>query len=536
MSEYTKVVFSEDARKALLQGLNATADAVGCTLGPRGKTVLIQNKNAAPIVTKDGVTVSKSIRLQDPLQRIGSSLVQEAASRTNEVAGDGTTTATVLTQAMVTKSIKLLTADMSSLSMKRGLDSAVGVVDAALRAQAKPVKGSKEINQVATISANNDEHIGNLIATAMEKVGRTGIITVEDAKGMKTSVELVEGMQFDRGYLSPYFVTDQEKMLTVYENVYVLVSDRSINDIHELLPILEQVVRTSRPLLLIADEVEGTAIQGLVLNRHQNNLPVVAIKAPGYGEHKNELLKDICVLTGGDLVSSKSGVSLKTMKLENLGTLKRCVVSKSSTTLVGDGSQKSKVNEHVTNLESQTQDVTLSPEASDKLRRRIAGLANGVAIIKVGGTTEIEMIERKYRIEDALHATKAAADEGIVPGGGLALLRCASSLDDMKVPDDEIDPESFLAGVGIVRDACDAPFKRIVTNAGSSFSSLKEKVPPDTNVGYDARKGVFVDMIDEGIIDPVKVTSAALKNAASVAATFLSLDAVVIEETEKNDG
>lgn len=527
---FTKVVFSKEARNLLVKGLNTTADAVGCTLGPKGKTVLIHCDDKPPIVTKDGVTVSKSIKLRGKLERIGSSLIQEAASRTNEVAGDGTTTATILTQALVTQSVKFLAADLSSLAIKKGLRVGVETVVAELKALAKPIKETKEIEQIATISANNDEHIGKLIATAMNVVGKNGIITVEDAKGMNTTVDIVEGMQFDRGYLSPYFVNDQEKMLAVYENTYVLICDGKIGDVHELIPILERVMQSRKPLLIVAEEIEGTALQGLVLNRHQNQLPVVAIKAPGYGEYKNDLLADICKLTGAKIVSAKSGLTLKEVSLKDLGKLQKFVVSKSTTTMVGDGSQKEEVEQHVENLNLQLSDVTLTPEQYDKLRRRIAGLANGVAIIKVGGTTELEMIEKKYRIEDALHATKAAADEGVVPGGGIALVKACRQLDNVRPPDDETDPDGFMAGIKLIKHACSAPLRKIIENTGGSFDALIKDLPTGDNMGYDALKGVFVDMLKEGIIDPVLVTRTALQNAASVADTFLSFDAVVFDD------
>lgn len=528
----TTISFGAEAREGLLRGLNKTSEAVSCTLGPKGRTVLIQGDDG-PIVTKDGVTVSKSIKLKDPLERMGSMLVQEAAARTNDVAGDGTTTATLLTQAMVNQGAKMISADMSALAMCRGLNVASDFVLKELLKRAHVVGGPKEIAQVATISANGDEHIGELISSAMKKVGSEGIITVEDAKGMNTSVEFVEGMQFDRGYLSPYFVTDNEKMIASYEHVVVLVIDNKVQDIHELIPILEQVARSQKPLLIIADEVEGTAIQGLVLNRTKSQFPVVAIKSPGYGQHKLDLINDICKLTGATLVSSTSGVTLKSAKLEHLGTLKKVVVSQTATTLVGDGKHINDISKHVDDLKAQLGDVTADTTRLAKLKHRIAGLAYGVAIIKVGGATELEMIERKYRIEDALNATQAAAQEGIIPGGGVTLLRIGNLLDDLVVPDDE-DPDSFQAGVKIAKVACFAPLTMIAESSGRAMNEILGKIGDDDSMGFDARKGEFANMIDAGIIDPVKVTRSAFKNAVSVTNTFLTLNAAVINEEVQN--
>ena len=530
----TRVVFSQEARKELYAGLEITAEAVGCTFGPKGKTVLIQNEGTAPIVTKDGVTVSKSIKLKDPLRRMGSELIREAASRTNDVAGDGTTTATVLTHSMVKSGLKLLEAGYSAQDLCSGIAFGTRAVLDGLTHSAKQLTTSEELAQIGTISANGDRNIGDLIAVAMDKVGRDGIITVEDAKGMATSLEVMEGMQFDRGYLSPYFVTNQEKMNVIFHDAKVLLTDRKITSLREIIPILEKVNKNRTPLLIVAEDVEGEALQGLVVNRLNANLQVVAIKAPGYGRHREELLNDMAVLTGAKLISSTTGLKLESMEFSDLGTLKKVIVDSKFSTLVGTGNTKLEVEKHVQDLRHQLEDITLSYDESTKLKMRIAKLASGVAVIRVGGATEIEMIERKYRIEDALNATRAAAEEGIVPGGGMALFNSLENLSD-----DAIGHLSrgITAGISIIKDACLAPIKKISSNAGQSPEvTIKELQRLDpakkSSSGYDASADTFVDMLQAGIIDPVKVTKTALKNAASVATTFLSLDAVVIDEEE----
>jgi chaperonin GroEL len=524
----TKVIFSDEARKQLYQGLNVAAEAVGCTLGPKGKTVLIQRDGQAPLVTKDGVTVSKSIRLKDPVQRMGAELIQESASQTNEVAGDGTTTATVLTQVMVKEGLKLLEAGFSAKELCSGIERARNRVDAELALAAKQLTTSAEIAQVGTISANGDALIGQLIAQAMDKVGRDGIITVEDAKGMATTLEVVEGMQFDRGYLSPYFVTNPERMVATYQDALVLVTDKKLSSLRELIPMLEQVVQMQKALLIIADDVEGEALQGLVLNRVKSNLPVVAIKAPGFGQHRDELLNDVCVLTGATLVSSATGVGLQ-QAAQHLGKVKKFVVDARSTTLVGAGATKDNVDKHVADLRMQLEDVTLGTEEVAKLKTRVAKLASGVAVVRVGGATEVEMVERKYRIEDALNATRAAAEEGIVPGGGMALVNAYRVLDGEQagtVPAEE------KMGAAVVMKACLAPLRRIVENAGQSADVVLKELERQPGMGYNAATGTYEDLIGSGVVDPVKVTRTALKHAASVAVTFLSLDAVVCEEKE----
>ena len=524
----TKVIFSGDARKQLAKGLEVAANAVGCTLGPKGKTVLIQREGSAPLVTKDGVTVSKSIRLKDPVERMGADLIRESASQTNEIAGDGTTTATVLTQAMVKEGLKLLEAGYPARELCAGIERAAARVDAELLLAAKQLTTSEEIAQVGTISANGDRLIGELIAQAMDRVGRDGVITVEDAKGMATTLEVVEGMQFDRGYLSPYFVTNPERMVCTYQDAAVLVTDKKLSNLRELIPVLEGCVQAQKALLIIADDVEGEALQGLVLNRVKSQLPVCAIKAPGFGSHRDELLKDICVLTGATLVSSSTGAGLAEA-IKCLGKVKKFVVDAKATTVVGAGSTKDAVDKHVADLRTQLEDVTLGTEEVAKLKNRIAKLASGVAIVKVGGATEVEMVERKYRIEDALNATRAAAEEGIVPGGGMALVTVYKVLGGEEAG---TLPADLKAGGVVVMKACLSPLRKIVENAGVSADVVLNELDRNAGKGYNAATGEYVDLVKAGVVDPVKVTRTALKHAASVAVTFLSLDAVVCEEKE----
>ena len=529
----TRVVFAQEARKELFAGLCMTAEAVMCTLGPKGKTVLIQKDGGTPIITKDGVTVSKSINLKDPLRRMGSEMIREAASRTNDIAGDGTTTATVLTHTMVKSGLKLLEAGYSAQDLCMGIDFATKSVLEHLRLNAKQLTTSEEISQVGTISANGDRNIGDLIAKAMDKVGHDGIITVDDAKGMSTSLEIVEGMQFDRGYLSPYFVTNSEKMNVAFQDAKVLLTDKKISTLKELIPILEKTMQNRTPLLVIADEVDGEALQGLVLNKLNANLQVVAIKAPGFGKHREELLTDIAILTGAKLISPSTGVKLESITLQDLGTLKKLVVDAKTSTLVATGATKDNIEKHVQDLRFQMQDVTLSIEELTKLKVRVAKLASGVAVIKVGGATELEMVERKYRIEDALNATRAATEEGIVPGGGMALFNALETIVDDRLSNLS---QGVKAGVGIVRDACLAPLQRIVHNAGGSgdvvLNELAKLKQTKSQLGYNAALGTYENLIQAGVIDPVKVTKTALNNAASVASTFLNLDAVIVEEEQ----
>ncbi len=516
-----------------MRGINIVAEAVGCTLGPRGKTVIIQQEGHSPLVTKDGVSVSKSIRLSDPIEGLGAELIKQAAERTNDVAGDGTTTATVLTQAMVNEGNKLLNNGYKPQQLCKGIDVAVDAIVARLKNEARPIASSDEIKQVATISANGDEKIGQLVSEAMNKVGHDGIVTVDDAKGMATSLEVVEGLQFDRGYLSPYFVTNTEKMNVVYDGCRVLVTDNKITGMAQLVPILEKVVQARQSLLIIAEDVEGEALQALVLNRVKANFPLIAVKAPGYGQHREELLNDLCTLTGATLVSSRTGLPMDKASLVNLGTVKRVVVDAKTTTLVADGSTSTQVKEHVDQLRNRLQDIANNVDDVIKLKARIAGLAAGVAVIRVGGATELEIIEKKHRVEDALHATRAAMEEGIVSGGGTALINAIEKV-VCYPPNHPNDGADILQGINIVLKACRVPLRRIVENADGAPDVIfmqASNIPPTH--GYDASTETFRDMFEAGIIDPVKVTRVALQHAASVAKTFLMLDAVVYNEQDK---
>lgn len=532
----TKVIFSAEARKSLFQGMQIVARAVGSTLGPRGKTVLIQqDSNSQPIITKDGVTVSKSINLKTPIERMGAQLIREAASQTNEIAGDGTTTATVLTFAMVKSGLKLLEAGYDAKLLCTGITKASEIVSSLLKESAKQLTTVEEIAQIGTISANGDTSIGQLIADAMTKVGHDGIITVEESKSMQTQLDIVEGMQIDRGYLSPYFVTNNEKMHAAYSDAKVLLVDQKLNSMREMLPLLEKALQSKVPLLVIADEVEGEALQGLVVNRVNAHLPVVAIKAPGFGKSREEFMRDISVMTGAKIVSPSTGLSMSKTTISDLGSLKSLLVDAKSTTMVGTGTTKQAINDHIEELKAQLRDITLTHEEAERLKLRIARLSSGVAIIKVGGATELEIIETKYRIEDALNATRAAVDEGIVPGGGMALFEIWRKLSN----DKDSGWSQLGAGGSIVADACLAPIQKISENAEKSYEVIindlmrQKKEGNSAEIGYNAATEEYVDMIETGIIDPVKVTRTALRNAASVACTFLSLDAVIVEEDDE---
>lgn len=527
MNEFkTEVIFKAEARAGLMRGMKITAEAVGCTLGPRGKTVIIQRPDQSPLVTKDGVTVAKSINLSDSLESLGSDLIKQAAERTNEIAGDGTTTATILTHAMVKESNRFINNDANVPDMCRGIESAVSQVVEQLKLMARKINTSDELEQVATISANGDKHIGQLVAAAMTKVGSDGIITVEDAKGMNTSLEVVEGMQFERGYLSPYFVTNNDRMNVMYDNARILITDKKLADLKVILPILEKIAQSRTPLLIIADDIEGEALQALVLNRVKGNLPVVAVKAPGYGTHRDELLLDLCALTGAKLISSSTGLAFDKVQLSDLGIVKKLVVDARSTTLVADGQTAEAVKQRTDELRTQLTDVGLGTDDVIKLKARVARMASGVAVIRVGGSTELEMVERKHRIEDALNATRAAAEEGIVPGGGMALLKAASFMNPVTNVDEQ-------HGIDIVFKACLAPLRTIVNNAGRSTDVIvAAAMQTEDNHGYDAATDEFRNMFEAGIVDPVKVTRVALQHAASVAITFSTLDAVIYQRKE----
>lgn len=522
----TQVYFGSDARKRLYTGIKIAADAVGATMGPRGRTVLIQKRGCAPILTKDGVTVSKSIKPIDPVEKMGAELVLEAASQTNETAGDGTTTSTVLTYSLVTEGMKLLEAGYSPKKLIEGIELASAEIIQYLTEMSKRIEARDQIEHVGTISANGDKSVGVIIADAMEKVGADGIITVEDAKGMTTSLDHVEGLQFERGYLSPYFATNTDRMNAVYTEARVLVTDKKISLLKDIIPVLEETNKNKTPLIIIADDIEGEALQGLILNRVKADLKVIAVKAPGYGKSREQYLEDICVLTDAKLASSSTGLSLDKVKLNDLGRAKKVVVDSKTTTIVGTGLTKDAVTTHIEKLKTQLKDITLTVQEVNILKTRVAKLGSGVAIIKVGGSTEVEMLERKYRIEDALHATRAASEEGIVPGGGIALIRAVESL---STPTDQ----DIRTGYDVVRKACSYPLRKIVSNAGGSPDVIEKEL---FNVkgsspwfGYNAAVGEYVNMLEAGIIDPVKVTRTALENAKSVATSFLTLDAVICE-------
>jgi len=519
-----ELVFSIDARSRLKRGVDALAEAVKVTLGPKGRVVVIDKKFGSPTITKDGVTVAKEIELSDPIENMGAQMVKEVATKTSDLAGDGTTTATVLAQAIYREGLKNVTAGANPMELKRGIDKAVEAVVEQLQTLSVPSAGKREIAQVGTISANNDKEIGNLIAEAMEKVGKDGVITVEEAKGLETTLETVEGTQFDRGYLSPYFVTDAEKMESVLEDGYILLHDKKISAMKELLPILEKVVQSGKQLLIVAEDVEGEALATLVVNKLRGTLKVVGVKAPGFGDRRKEMLRDIAVLTGGQVISEEVGLKLENTTLADLGQAKRIVVDKDNTTIVGGKGKsddiKGRINEIKAAIEKSTSDYD-----REKLQERLAKLAGGVAIINVGAATETAMKEKKARVEDALHATRAAVEEGIVPGGGVALLRAQSALEKIRGTEDE------KIGVAIVRRALEEPMRAIVQNAGAEGSIVvaRVKASKERNFGYNAQTDTYEDLVKAGVIDPTKVTRLALQNAASIAGLLLTTECVVVE-------
>jgi chaperonin GroEL len=520
--------FSVDARARLKRGVDTLAEAVKITLGPKGRNVVIDKRFGSPTITKDGVTVAKEIELSDPVENMGAQMVKEVATKTSDLAGDGTTTATVLAQAIFREGLKNVTAGANPMELKRGIEKAVEAVVEDLKRLSVPSAGKKEIAQVGTISANNDREIGDLIAQAMEKVGKDGVITVEEAKGLETTLETVDGTQFDRGYLSPYFVTDPEKMETALEDAYVLIHDKKISSMKELLPILEKVAQSGKPLLIIAEDVDGEALATLVVNKLRGTLKVAAVKAPGFGDRRKEMLRDIAVLTGGQVVSEEVGFKLENATLDDLGRAKRIVIDKDDTTIV-DGKGKSddikgRINEIKVAIEKSTSDYD-----REKLQERLAKLSGGVAIINVGAATETEMKEKKARVEDALHATRAAVEEGIVPGGGVAFLRAQSSLDRIKGTEDE------KIGVAIVRRALEEPIRMIAQNAGAESSIVVARVKDskERNFGYNAQTDTYEDLVKAGVIDPTKVARTALQNAASIAGLLLTTECVVVEKKEE---
>jgi chaperonin GroEL len=524
-----QIVYSENSRQAILRGVNQLADAVKVTLGPKGRNVVLEKKFGGPTITKDGVTVAKEIELKDPLENMGAQMVREVASKTSDIAGDGTTTATILAQSIYKEGVKAVAAGANPMALKRGVEKAVDLVVNEVAKFSKPVSGSM-IAQVGTISANGDETIGGIIAQAMEKVGKDGVITVEESKTMNTELQTVDGMQFDRGYLSPYFVTDADRMEAVLEEPYILIHEKKISNMKDLLPLLEQIARSGRPLLILAEEVEGEALATLVVNKLRGTLNAAAVKAPGFGDRRKAMLEDIAILTGGKAIMEETGIKLEGVRLEDLGKAKRVTIDKDNTTIVdGAGSEKA-IEGRIKQLRNQI-DETTSDYDREKLQERLAKLAGGVAVIKVGAATETEMKEKKARVEDALHATRAAVEEGIVPGGGVALLRAALALSQLKVPGDE------QIGVNIVTRACEEPLRQIAGNAGVEGAITVEKVRAnsDPNFGYNAATDTYENLVDTGVIDPTKVTRSALQNAASIASLMLTTEAMVCEIPEKKE-
>ncbi len=516
------------ARTALIKGLDTVANTVKITLGPKGRNVVLEKKFGAPVITNDGVTIAKEIDLEDPFENMGAQLVKEVASKTNDVAGDGTTTATVLAQALVHEGMKHVVAGANPMYVRRGIEKAVEKVVEELKKIAKPVETKDDIAHVAAISANNDEDIGRLIAEAMDKVGKDGVITVEESQGITTTLELVEGMQFDRGYLSAYMITDPERMEAVLEEPYILITDRKISAVNDILPILEKVVQTGKPLVIIAEDVEGEALATLVVNKLRGVLQSLAVKAPGFGDRRKAILQDIAILTGGEFISEETGIKLENVTLNMLGRAEKVRANKDKTTIIGGKGNKKDIEARIAQIKKQLEE-TDSEFDREKLQERLAKLAGGVAVIKVGAATEVELKEKKHRIEDALSATKAAVEEGIVPGGGVALVRAMKALDDIK-----IENEDERIGVEIVKRSLDVPLKLIATNAGKEGSIIAEKVKElDGPMGYDAARDRFVNMFEAGIVDPCKVTRSALQNAASIAALVLTTEGLVAEKPEK---
>jgi len=531
-----QIVHGEESRAAILRGVNQLADAVKITLGPKGRNVVLDKKYGSPTITKDGVTVAKEIELKDAMENMGAQMVREVASKTSDVAGDGTTTATVLAQAIFREGVKTVAAGANPMALKRGIDKAVERATREIKKMSKPVTGEM-IAQVGTISANGDHSIGELIAEAMDKVGKDGVITVEESKTMETALEVVEGMQFDRGYLSPYFVTDAETMEAVLENPVILLSEKKISSMRDMLPILEQVAKLGKPILIIAEDVEGEALATLVVNRLRGTINVAAVKAPGFGDRRKAMLEDIAVLTGGKVISEDLGIKLENVKLEDLGTARRVTIDKENTTIIDGGGETSDLQGRVKTLKTQIEDST-SDYDREKLQERLAKLVGGVAIIRVGAATETELKEKKARVEDAMHATRAAVEEGIVPGGGVVFIRAAKVLDKFKLFEDNEDepagdPDEQI-GVNIVKRALEEPLRQIVSNAGKEGAVIVEKVrlEKNPNIGYNAVTEKFEDLVAAGVIDPAKVTRCALQNAASIAGLMLTTEALISELQE----
>jgi len=523
------ITFDVDARAALKRGVDQLADAVKVTLGPKGRNVIIGKSFGTPTITKDGVTVAKEIELEDSIENLGAQIIKEVASKTSDVAGDGTTTATVLAQAIVREGLKNVTAGANPMDLKRGIDLAVTAICEELVKMKREVTGKKEIAQVGTISANNDETIGNLIADAMEKVGKDGVITVEEAKGIETSLDVVEGMQFDKGYLSPYFITDQESMTGILDSPYILICDKAIGAIKDLLPTLEKTAQTGRSLLIIAEDVQGEALATLVVNKLRGTIKVAAVKSPGFGDRRKAMLDDIATLTGGTVIGDERGYKLENVTLEQLGTAKKVTIDRDNTTIVEGGGTTESITTRISEIKTQIEKTT-SDYDREKLQERLAKLSGGVAVLKIGASTEVEMKEKKARIEDALHATRAAVEEGIVPGGGVAYIRASRVLDGLTVGN-----EDQQTGVNIIRRAIEEPLRQIVTNAGLEASVIVNKVRElsSETFGFNARTEHYVDMFEEGVIDPTKVSRVALQNAASVASLLLTTEATIVQKPSK---
>jgi chaperonin GroEL len=523
-----QIVYSENSRQAILRGVNQLADAVKVTLGPKGRNVVLEKKFGGPTITKDGVTVAKEIELKDPLENMGAQMVREVASKTSDVAGDGTTTATILAQCIYREGVKAVAAGANPMALKRGIEKAVALVVAEVGKLSTKVENNAKIAQVGTISANGDTEIGSTIAEAMQKVGKDGVITVEESKTMHTELELVEGMQFDRGYLSPYFVTDPDRMEAVLEDPYILIHEKKISNMKDLLPVLEQIARSGHPLVIIAEEVEGEALATLVVNKLRGTLNVAAVKAPGFGDRRKAMLEDIAILTGGTAIMEETGIKLEGVTVKDLGHAKRITIDKDNTTIVEGAGEHKAIEGRVKQLRTQI-DETTSDYDREKLQERLAKLAGGVAVIKVGAATETEMKEKKASVEDALHATRAAVEEGIVPGGGVALVRAAKALDGVKGDGDE------QIGINIIRRACQEPLRQIIGNAGYEGAIVVEKVTSSSNVnfGFNAATEEYQDLVEAGVIDPAKVTRTALQNAASVSGLMLTTEAMICEIPEK---
>jgi chaperonin GroEL len=525
------ISFDVDARSAMKRGVDQLADAVKVTLGPKGRNVVIEKKFGSPLITKDGVSVAKEIELEDPIENLGAQMVREVASKTNDIAGDGTTTATVLAQAIVREGLKNVTAGANPMDLKRGIDLGVSAIQEGLRQLKRPVSGKKEIAQVATISANNDSTIGNLIADAVDKVGKDGVVTVEEAKGTETSVDVVEGMQFDRGYLSPYFITDQDTLEGVLENAMILLVDKKVSAVKELVPVLEKAAQQGRSILIVAEDIEGEALATLVVNKLRGTIRAAAVKAPGFGERRKEILEDIAILTGGTVISEDRGMKLETTTVEQLGTAKKVIVTKDTTTIIEGSGESDSIKARIEQIKGQIKNTTADYD-KEKLQERLAKLSGGVAVLKIGAATELEMKEKKDRVEDALHATRAALEEGIVPGGGVAYIRSQHMLDELEVSNGD-----QRTGINIIRKAIEEPIRWILANAGLEPSVIINKIKEDNegSWGFNAYTERFEDLIESGVIDPTKVSRVALENAASVASLLITTEATIVEKPSENN-